>query len=203
MAESKARLLQVRAWAQLYENNRSRELGKTSWFPIPNDLSAYSYVELVAHAHGAAHFGVWNALLMVASKAKPRGLLIREDGQPHTAESLARVTRLPRDVIEACIARLLEIGLLETGDNKPRKKSKLRSHPSAGNPQEPAASPQEGAVEGKRTERKGTRTEPQSAREELKTEHSRAAVSAAAASSQKGDDADETLVSGLVRPRTN
>ena len=125
MAESRARLLQVRAWAQLYENNRSRELGKTSWFPIPNDLSAYSYVETRRHADGAAHFGVWNALLMVASKAKPRGLLIREDGQPYTAESLARVTRLPHDVIEACIARLLEIGLLETGDNKPRKKSTL------------------------------------------------------------------------------
>lgn len=204
MAELRARLLQVRAWAQLYENNRSRELGKTSWFPIPNDLSAYSYVELVAHADGAAHFGVWNALLMVASKAKPRGLLIREDRQPHTAESLARVTRLPHDVIEARIVRLLEIGLLETGDNKPRKKSTLRSHPGAGNPQELAASPQEGAVEGKGiehhhqegngTEKKGTRTEPKGterAREEIVTEDLRASASAAAASSQKGDDADE------------
>src|ERR1700693_1290175 len=103
MAESRARLLQVRAWDQLYENNRSRELGTTTWFPIPNDLSAYGYVELVSHAEGPAHFGVWNALLMVASKAKPRGLLIREDGQPHTSESLARVTRLPQAVIDACV----------------------------------------------------------------------------------------------------
>ena len=141
---------------------------------------------------------------MVASKAKPRGLLIREDGQPHTAESLARVTRLPHDVIEACIARLLEIGLLETGDNKPRKKSTLRSHPGARIPQEPAVSPQEGAVEGKGrehhhqeqkgTEKKGTRAEKKGrgrAREELTTEDSRASASAAATSSQNGDDADE------------
>jgi hypothetical protein len=74
-------------------------------------------------------------------------------------------------------------------------------------------SPQEDAVEGKgiehhhqegnRKEKNGTRTEPKGterAREELKTEGSRAAASAAAASSQKGDDADENPGVGYASP---
>jgi len=200
MAESKARLLRVRAWDQLYENNRSRELGTTTWFPIPNDLSAYGYVELIAHSEGPAHFGVWNSLLMVASKAKPRGLLIREDGRPHTPESLARVTRFPQQLIEACITRLLAIGLLETDSDKPRNKSRLRSHPDAAIRQSGATTSRKGAVEGNGTEhhhQEGNRTEKKGterAREKLETEDSRAAVSAAAASSQSGDDADENAV---------
>ena len=92
---SKPPLLRVRNWDPLYENNRSRDIDRTKWFPAPNDLSADGYVELVAHEDGPAHLGVWTALLMVASRAKPRGTLVRDDGRPHTAESLALVTRLP------------------------------------------------------------------------------------------------------------
>ena len=134
---------------------------------------------------------------MVASRAKPRGSLAWEDGRPHTAESLARLTRLPEGIVRTAIERLLSIGLLEIGGDKSRRKSKLTSHPTAGIPREPAVTPQEGAVEGKgrehhhqegkRTEKKGT----ERAREALETEDSRASASAAAASSQKGDDADE------------
>src|SRR6266852_5538283 len=80
MAERAERLLRVRDWDRLYENNRSREMKRTNWFPMPNDLSADSYVELLAHPQGAAHLGVWTAVLMVASRTKPRGCLTREDG---------------------------------------------------------------------------------------------------------------------------
>ena len=151
-SESVSPLLRVRDWDRLYENNRSRELDRTSWFPAPNDLGADGYAEVVTHEEGAAHFGVWNALLMVASKAKPRGTLVRDDVRPHTAESLARVTRLAEQLIEAAIERLLKIGLLEVSANKPRKKSSLRSHPSAAQPQGGAAKSQEAAAEGKGTE---------------------------------------------------
>ena len=81
------KMLRVRDWDKDYENNRSREIRRTLWFPAPNDLSADGYTELVGHPDGAAHFGVWNSLLMVASKASPRGSLVRDDGRPHTAES--------------------------------------------------------------------------------------------------------------------
>ena len=151
-SESASPLFRVRDWDGLYENNRSRELDRTRWFPAPNDLSDDGYVELISHADGAAHFGVWNALLMVASRAKQRGTLVRDDGRPHTVQSLALVTRLPEQLIAAAIERLLEIGLLEVSGNKPRKKSSLRSHPSAGETQDGAPESQEGAAEGKGTE---------------------------------------------------
>ena len=153
MSDPAAPLLQVRNWDSLYENNRSREMKRTNWFPAPNDLSAYAYVELVAHEQGAAHFGVWNAVLMVASKAKPRrGLLVKEDGRPHTAASLARVTRLPQAGVQGAIDRLLEIGLLELVECDAPEISNLGSHPGAGKPQDTARKSQEGAAEGKRTE---------------------------------------------------
>jgi hypothetical protein len=193
--------LRVRNWASLYENNRSRELGRTAWFPAPNDLGADWYAELVSDEEGAAHLGVWYALLMVASRATPRGALVRGDGQPHTAESLARVTRLPQQVIKAAIERLLEIGLLEVGGNKPRKKSSLGSHPSAEIPQGTARKPREGAAERKGTEhhhqekkRKGKkqqRPEPdgtESAREESTTERWDAHSGAGSDFPEKGDD---------------
>jgi hypothetical protein len=125
---------------------------RTNWFPAPNDLSADSYVELVSHNDGAAHFGAWMALLMVASRARLRGTLAWEDGRPHTAESLARLTRLPEVIVSTAIERLLAIGLLEGREDKSRRKSKLTPHPSAGIPQDPAGKPQGAALETKGTE---------------------------------------------------
>jgi hypothetical protein len=153
MTDSAPPLLRVRDWDRLYENNRSREMKRTGWFPAPNDLSADGYVELVSHEDGAAHLGAWTALLMVASRAKPRrGLLIREDGRPHTAESLSRVTRLPEPLLAAAIECLLKIGLLEVAEADLHEISDLPSHPPAGSSHPPASKPQEGAVEGKGTE---------------------------------------------------
>jgi hypothetical protein len=76
MNESAVPLLRVRDWSGNHENNRSRELKRMLWVSVPNDLSADSYVELVSHEDGAAHLGVWIALLMVASRARPRGSLV-------------------------------------------------------------------------------------------------------------------------------
>lgn len=160
--EFKPPLLCVRDWDTLYENNRSRELTRTTWVPVPNDLSADWYVELASHEEGAAHFGVWNAILMVASRCSPRGLLRREDGRPHTSESLARMARLPQAVVEATLARAIEFGLLETLGSKPRKKNELPSHPGAAKPQQAAPTSHQGAAEGKGIEhhhQKGKRRE--------------------------------------------
>jgi len=179
--DSRPPLLRVRDWDRLYENNRSREMKRTGWFPAPNDLSGDGYVELVSHENGAAHLGARTALLMVASKAKPRrGLLVREDGRPHTAESLSLITRLPASILEIAIKRLLEIGLLEVVDVDSREISELPPHPPAGIPHRPAGKPQEGAVEGKgkehhhqegnRKEKKGT----ERAVDEIKTDRSSA-----------------------------
>jgi hypothetical protein len=152
MKEQRQPIIRVRDWSLRYENNRSREMKDTRWFPMPNDLSADSYVELLAHPDGPAHLGVWTGLLMVASRAKPRGSLVRDDGRPHDSESLALVIRQPSSLVEVAIERLLKIGLLESDASKSRKKSSLDPHPGAGIPQGPARKPQDGALEGKGTE---------------------------------------------------
>lgn len=198
-----APLLRVRDWDQLHENNRSREMKRTNWFPVHNDLSADGYVELVGHPEGAAHLGVWYAALMVASRAKPRrGLLIKDDGRPHTAESIARVTRLPEAVVSEALRRLLKIGLLEVCDPDVPETNNLPPHPDAGTPQERASKPQEGAVEGKGTEHhhqegkrigkeaNGKRTEPDGTeRDWRKTGHSSQACSAGSFQRSVDDEA--------------
>jgi hypothetical protein len=171
MSQSPGPVLRVRDWDRLYENNRSRDLKRTDWFPAPNDLSADGYVDLVTHPDGAAHLGVWHAVLMVASRAKHRrGVLVKEDGRPHTTHSLAGVTRLPEAVVGIAISRLLEIGLLLITDSEAPKTNNLSPHPGAGNPHAPASKPQDTAAEGKGTEHhhqeekrtgnEGQRTEP-------------------------------------------
>jgi len=196
--------MRVRDWDRLYENNRSRELRQTAWFPALNDLGADWYAELVAHDEGAAQLGVWYALLMVASRATPRGGLVRGDGQAHTAESLARVTRLSEPLVKAAIERLLQIGLIEITGDKRRRKNELRSHPPATRSHSVAGKPQGGAVERKGTEhhhqerkRRGKeqqRTEPdgtEGAGEESTTERSDAHSGVGSDFPEKGDDEGE------------
>jgi hypothetical protein len=152
MNETDPPLMRVRDWDRVHENHRSRELKHLLWFSVPNDPSADAYVELVSHPDGAAHLGVWLGLLMVASRAKPRGQLVRENGHPHTPESLARVIRLPESLIETAITRLIEIGLLEIDTPNRRRFSNLRSRPSAGKSRSGATTSREGAIGGKGTE---------------------------------------------------
>jgi hypothetical protein len=201
MTETNPPVMCVRDWDQLYENNRSRELARTTWFPAPNDLGADWYAELVSDADGAAQLGIWHSLLMVASKAQPRGALVRGDGQAHTAESLARVTRLSEPLVKAAIERLLKIGLLEVSGNKRRKKNGLGSHPPAAKSHPGTGNPQKGAVEGKGTEhhhheqkrkrKEQKRTEPdgtEGVREESTTECSDAQSGVGTDLPKKGDD---------------
>ena len=165
-------MMRVRDWDRLYENNRSRGMKNTHWFPMPNDLSADGYVELLAHADGTTHLGVWTGVLMVASRTKPRGTLVREDGSAHDSESLARVMRQPQPAVSAAIERLLQIGLLETDSGKSPRRKHIPRQPPAPPQHQAAAESQEGALEQKGTEhhhqeQNGTeknrtrRTEPQ------------------------------------------
>lgn len=105
--------MRVRNWDALYENNRTRILKRMEWVPIPNSLAGDGYTELVDHPNAAAHLGAWLAIVQVASLCKPRGVLLRSNGQPHDAASLARITRLPVDVFYEVLPRLLSIGWLE------------------------------------------------------------------------------------------
>lgn len=111
-------MLKIADWDKHFENHKTRILKNLDWVLIPNKMDGDGYTELVDHPDGAAHYGVWIALLLVASKSTPRGDLARSGGVPHDCASLARVTRLQSAVLAPAIARLLKIGwMAESGDN--------------------------------------------------------------------------------------
>lgn len=98
-------LYAVARWNELFENNRTRELKKLDWILLRNKQDGDGYTELLGHTDGPALFGSWVAILQVASKCTPRGQLIRDNMEPHTAQSLARMTRFP----SALMARAMQV----------------------------------------------------------------------------------------------
>lgn len=151
--------LRVRDWDAIYENNRSRGYKRLNWVPIPNRMDGDGYTELVDHPGGAAHLGVWVAMVQVASRCEPRGVLMRDGGRPHDAASLARVTRLPAGIFDEAIPRLLgSIGWLESVSVDEIQQD------TAGIPQDAAESGQFKYAERNGTERKrielSSRVEP-------------------------------------------
>lgn len=107
-------LYSIRDWSNRFENNRTRELKKLDWVPISNNQDSDAYTELMEMKDGVSIFGVWIAIVQVASKCSPRGKLVRESGIPHTAESLSRITRVPKNAILRSFAVLLSIRWLES-----------------------------------------------------------------------------------------
>ncbi len=110
-------LYRVCGWSEIYENNRTRELKRLQWVPLPNKQDGDGYTEMVARSNAAAAFGAWVALVQVASKCDPRGTLVRDNGKPHDAASLARISRLPEKDFKAMIPVALSVGWLEDCDD--------------------------------------------------------------------------------------
>jgi hypothetical protein len=108
----------IRNWNKYFENNRTRELKKLDWVMSPNKHDGDGFTELLDHENGMAHYGAWHLILQVASKCDPRGTLLRDGAggskTPHTAQSIARITRGDSGVINEAIKRLVSIGWLET-----------------------------------------------------------------------------------------
>lgn len=106
----------IRDWSVNFENSRSRQLRELRYVMIPNKHDGDGYTELLDHPNGAAHFGAWCAIVEVASKCAPRGALVRQDGTPHDANSLSRLTRIPARVFNEVFPRLITIGWAESDE---------------------------------------------------------------------------------------
>ncbi len=106
----------IRDWNKHYENNRTRELKRMDWVPIPNRMDGLGYSTLVDHPNGAAHLGAWLAIVEIASRREERGTLPQEgaglcgDG---LAVALSRISRLPASLFLEVLPRLVEIGWVE------------------------------------------------------------------------------------------
>jgi len=110
-------VLRIRNWGENYETHKTRPIKNLRWVNLPNSLDSFGYCQLLEHPDGVAHFGVWCAILQIASKATPRGTLLRKDGQAHTPQSMSIVSRIPAKWFDAAIPRLLQIGWLERSDD--------------------------------------------------------------------------------------
>lgn len=166
-------IYRIAGWADRFENNRTREMKSMAWLPLPNQLDGDGYTELLDHDNGAAHYAAWVCLLAIASRCDPRGTLLRdcrtlprdaavtpqegaehELGQrrPHDARSLSRMSRIPVEVYEEAIPRLIAIGWLEV-DASPRQDVTPIPREGAGLAQEGAGLAHPAAKKG--TERNG------------------------------------------------
>jgi len=116
-------LYRIVDWGQHFECAQSRKHKALKWVAVPNKFDGDGYTVLVDHADGAAHYGAWCAIMLVASRCDPPGTLVRASGEPHTADSIARMTRIPAATITVTIARLTsrDIGWLEVTNDPPTR----------------------------------------------------------------------------------
>ncbi len=104
-------MYKIRDWYLLFENNRTRELKRMDWVPVPNRMDGSGYTALVDHPNGGAHLGAWLAMLEISSRQKVRGTFPQDSaGLPQV---LARMSRLPAGLFEEVLPRLVEIGWIE------------------------------------------------------------------------------------------
>ncbi len=96
-------LYRIHAWDEKFENNRSRVIKELAWVPIPNGHDSDGYTEIMEEDNGPEIYCAWILMVQIASKAKPRGTLRRKNGNPHTANTLSRVTRAPKELFDIAI----------------------------------------------------------------------------------------------------
>jgi len=119
----------VRDWGKHFENNRTRELKKLDWVPVPNKQDGDGYTAIMEGPDGAAIYGAFLACVQVASKCDPRGTLLRDGGKAHDAASLSRITRVPVAIMTKALAVLtdpdinwLSISIIADGEENPAPK---------------------------------------------------------------------------------
>lgn len=96
-------------WNETYENNRSRAIQTTSWVPVPNKHDGEGFRTVMAHEKSAEIFAAWILILQVSSKCAVRGVLVRDDGRPHDAQSLAIKTNGKKEWFESALEVLSSV----------------------------------------------------------------------------------------------
>jgi hypothetical protein len=129
------KLYAIKNWDDLYENSRSRVVKDLSWVPVPNKHDGENFSAIMVHAQGAKIFSGWILILQIASKCKERGILKRDNGHPHTPETMAIKTRAPKEWFELALAYLCEntdwLDVSEVECHLPVTCPSLARHPSA------------------------------------------------------------------------
>ncbi len=106
------KLYKVKDWDEHFETHETRKLKTLAWIAVPTKMDGEGYTELLDHPNGAAHFGAWTAMAKLAASSRPRGAFSRTGGMPMPLSAIARMTRIPLQILEEAIPRFLEIGWL-------------------------------------------------------------------------------------------
>jgi hypothetical protein len=130
-------IYRIKDWEKHFENNRTKEMKKMSWVPIPVKLSGDGYTLIMDEKDGPAIFGTWIAFVEVGATCEPRGTFVRDSGLPHDAKSLARITRIPvkgmQRMLDFCTQNCKWVEITDLQGNL------INPQEGAGIPQEPIA----------------------------------------------------------------
>jgi hypothetical protein len=147
----------IKDWDTHFENSSSRKLKRLDWVAVPNKMDGTGYTALVDHPNGAAHLGAWCALIEISSRQTERGSI--PEGIGGVFRSLARISRLPVEIFEEVMPRLLEIGWVEDSQYNQENPNASAENPnasaenpnaSAENPNASAENPNASADDGKK-----------------------------------------------------
>jgi len=146
-AESGRTAFRIIDWNKHFENNRTREIKSLRWVSMPNYHDGSGFRTLMQQPDGEALYGVWAVIVQIASRAPQRGLLVRNDGEPYTAETISARTGMKLELVRRCI-EVLQSPQIKWIQSVPIVKSAGAAIPQEGAaiPQEGAAIPQEGAA---------------------------------------------------------
>jgi hypothetical protein len=92
--------LRICDWNTIFENSRTRQVDALNWvrLPVKSDSDGYTrFIEMDDPLKSLALFGAWTALVKVAARCKPRGVLVRDGATPLTASDLARRANMGAD----------------------------------------------------------------------------------------------------------
>lgn len=94
-------LYRIKDWDRHFESSETRKVKEFPKFvPMPNRFDSAGYAAFMSHAEAERLYGAWVVVVSVASRCRPRGTLIRGDGKPHTAQTLAAISRFKAKTFE-------------------------------------------------------------------------------------------------------
>jgi len=108
--------IRIKHWEKLYENSRSRRIERLTWVPIPNKHDGLGLARIMNEKDGFEIFACWILLLQVASKCKPRGSLIDDEGYPLDSFSIiikVGAAKNKQKVMERAISFILQLRWIE------------------------------------------------------------------------------------------
>jgi len=113
-------LMAIKDWGEHFESAASRKLKAFTFAPLPIRQGSF-YVEMMLEPNKYELYACWCQILCVAAAAKPRGVLTRGNGKPHTAKTLAHQARMDEDAMQRALDFAISQGRLILSNDLPSK----------------------------------------------------------------------------------